>query len=40
MNGPKKIVDLTAKKIDCCKPLKKKRWKKKRKIKKNGEKLI
>ena len=39
MNGPKKIVDLTAKKIDCCKPLKKK-WKKKRKIKNNGEKLI
>ena len=31
MNGPKKIVDLTAKKIDCCKPLKKKDGKRKEK---------
>ena len=30
MNGPKKIVDLTAKKIDCCKPLKKKMEKEKK----------
>ena len=25
MNGPKKIVELTAKKIDCCTPLEKKK---------------
>ena len=39
MNGPKKIVDLTAKKIDCCKPLKKKKMEKEKKNKKEWRKI-
>ena len=38
MNGPKKIVELTAKKIDCCTPLKKKKNKGEKKIIKRMEK--
>ena len=42
MNGPKKIVDLTAKKIDCCTPIKKNKKKKNKgeKIKRMEKKLI